>query len=407
MVKNTDARLRQERANLWRAKNLYRHFIGDESWIPCERVEATGDWDLFEPHGTQMGESPIKKRKLNGDMSNLVNGVDEQDHAQISNAQTQSTVKGDGSQDEGSNDVGAETNDTGKRGGRQKQASQHDTEAANHTDVSMTGVDDPAINGAEGEDSTEKRVDIKEEISNEADLDQANGKGEIIVTGSKQDGTAEQVDAEARSTTAAEDENDGQEGEDSPALPTRRITRALAAEASTSNAPPTPLSPASTASDDDGSTSQSASLLQPHPLFLLPPHLYTAHSTHPSSLLPLSTAHSGLPIDEILETRKFLGMYIQKQEECIRGLENILGKLIKAKRRRDKIWEWSKAEGHLGELSDGEDWIDAASWGLAEGELRKGRDEDDANGNGEEDVNATGATAGGVGRKGKRRRARE
>jgi len=85
-------------------------------------------------------------------------------------------------------------------------------------------------------------------------------------------------------------------------------------------------------------------------------------------------------------------MFIQKQEESVRGYEAVLGKLIKAKRMRDKVWEWCKTEGHVGEWSDGEDWVDAEAWGLAPEELKKGKDEEEVEG--QEDT----------GRKGKRRR---
>ena len=43
--------------------------------------------------------------------------------------------------------------------------------------------------------------------------------------------------------------------------------------------------------------------------------------------------------------------------------------------RRD-VFKWSKAEAHVGELSDGEDWYDKEEWGL-EQDLIKGRDEED------------------------------
>lgn len=100
----------------------------------------------------------------------------------------------------------------------------------------------------------------------------------------------------------------------------------------------------------------------------------------------------GLPIDEFMETRRLLMLFIQKQEESVRAYEAVLAKLIKAKRMREKLWEWCRTEGHVGELSDGEDWIDAEAWGLAPEDLRKGKDEDDVEG--QEDT----------GRKGKRRR---
>lgn len=45
---------------------------------------------------------------------------------------------------------------------------------------------------------------------------------------------------------------------------------------------------------------------------------------------------------------------------------------------QEDVFEWCKAEGHVGELSDGEDWYDPEKWGLAEGEeLKKGVDEDE------------------------------
>ncbi|KAL8717129.1 MAG: hypothetical protein Q9181_008355, partial [Wetmoreana brouardii] len=158
-----------------------------------------------------------------------------------------------------------------------------------------------------------------------------------------------------------------------PPLPLRRITRALAAEAETTSnaqiASPPPTSPTL--------SSHSPSSFEPHPLFLLPPALATAHAPHHAyPMMSLALAHSGLPPDELLETRKLLSLYIQKSEETIRGLESILGKLIKAKRRRERLWSWCTAEGHVGEMSDGEDWIDEKEWGLEMGELRKGRDED-------------------------------
>jgi hypothetical protein len=164
--------------------------------------------------------------------------------------------------------------------------------------------------------------------------------------------------------------------------PPRRITRALAAENN-----PSPRSPTL--------SSISSDLLEPDPLFL------TTHT--PATSIPNLT--SLLPLPERTETRRLLTMYIQKQEETIRCTEAVLGKLIKSLRMRDQLLEWSKAEGHVGEWSDGEDWIDAEAWGEREVDLRKGRDEDDPNaGNGDDD--AGGASIVGIGGKKKRRKPR-
>lgn len=52
--------------------------------------------------------------------------------------------------------------------------------------------------------------------------------------------------------------------------------------------------------------------------------------------------------------------------------------LLRACRMKEDVLEWCKAEGHVGEMSDGEDWYDHEKWGLAEGEdLKKGADEDE------------------------------
>lgn len=192
-----------------------------------------------------------------------------------------------------------------------------------------------------------------------------------------------------------ENRNGGAEEESSespatPPQPTRRITRALAANVNGSNAPTPPLSPTSTLTD-----SSRSSLLQVDPLFLLPESLVGMDpAIRRSSRL---SSISGLAADETSDIRTLLTMYIQKQEESVRGYESVLGKLIKAKRMRDEILEACKAEGHIGEMSDGEDWIDHQKWGLAPGELRKGKDEDDEAGE-EREVTGIG------GRKGKRRR---
>lgn len=62
----------------------------------------------------------------------------------------------------------------------------------------------------------------------------------------------------------------------------------------------------------------------------------------------------------------------------------------------------------MGEMSDGEDWIDVERWGLSREELRKGRDEDQGGeGGGAAGDEDAGGVGGGVvmgGRKGKRSR---
>lgn len=119
---------------------------------------------------------------------------------------------------------------------------------------------------------------------------------------------------------------------------------------------------------DPGSPSAETlnSLPAPHPLFLVPDNIH-------------QDSNFGLPPNDVEDTRRLLWSYIQKQEETVRGFEQMLENLLRVCRMKDDVWEWCNAEGHLGEMSDGEDWYDRERWGLAPGEdLKKGADEDEA-----------------------------
>lgn len=102
----------------------------------------------------------------------------------------------------------------------------------------------------------------------------------------------------------------------------------------------------------------------------------------------------GLPPEEAQETRRLLAAYIQRQEESVRGYEAVFAKLVRAQSLRDEVWEMCKADGHVGQMSDGEDWIDYEQWNLQPSDLRKGKFE-------EED---TTEETGYGGKRGKRRR---
>ena len=104
-----------------------------------------------------------------------------------------------------------------------------------------------------------------------------------------------------------------------------------------------------------------------HPLFIIPP-----------SAIP--SADIGLPPTEAEETRRMLILYVQKQEEVCRGANKLYESLLKADRQRTTVFKWCKAEGHVGEMSDGEDWYDREEWGLDEEGLRKGHNDDEDEG---------------------------
>ena len=102
------------------------------------------------------------------------------------------------------------------------------------------------------------------------------------------------------------------------------------------------------------------------------------HSLYLVSHAVISDRNLGLPTLEAEETCRILMMWVQKQEEVVRGMERLYEGLLKADRMRKTVFKWCKAEGHTGEMSDGEDWYDKDEWNLEES-LKKGQleEEDD------------------------------
>ena len=355
MVRSTEKILQQERANLWRAKNLNRQFIGDIPWIPCGAVETEDDWDIFDPRPNGAASLDVHHQHdpHSFDADQPPAAVDE----------TANSVK---------HGIGPEA----------ISRSPQDTDPQPYlsTNGTTNKVDADLQMNMDNEDHTP--------IEDTTMLDGQDGTDELV----KHDFPPNQSGADTEQGETTEPAGEEQEGSDaeSPPQPTRRITRALAAEANGSIAPTPPLSPTSTLTDASDS-----SLLQVDPIFLVPTNLSLPSSaTRGSQLLE---AVSTLPAEGAQEIRKLLTLYIQKQEESVRGYEAVLGKLIKAKRLRDDVLEMCKAEGHVGEISDGEDWIDHQRWGLTPSELKKGKDEEDEAGEERE-------VAGIAGRKGKRHR---
>lgn len=153
-----------------------------------------------------------------------------------------------------------------------------------------------------------------------------------------------------------EDAADGVDGQDhSKAAPRRMRTRAQAQAAS---------EPAASSRNE---TPESYIPPEIHPLFLIP-----------ETAMP--DKDFGLPANEADETRRLLAAYMQKQEEVCRGAEKLYDGLLRADHQRKTVLKWCKAEGHVGEMSDGEDWYDKDEWGLEE-DLEKGQNEDDGENN--------------------------
>ncbi|KAF7712231.1 Uncharacterized protein PECH_003820 [Penicillium ucsense] len=337
MTDAVEEKLRQEKALLWRARNLHRRFLGDGTWMPCGVVETADDRHIFEaqlrddhrivpvneysqdslasreasPAANGQTSQQADAGKFQGETGDVEMGEDSATTggptANTSNSQEPVTQFKSEEIDEGVKDLPQHpTEDTGP----------HENASFDRNGVAATQHPAMASNGV-----------------------RTNGESH---THAEHDGDTNDEDAEM---------HDGS----SPEPPRRMTTRAQA----NANNP----------SDDAQSSALSHDLdhLQnaPHPLFMIP------ETVRPD-------ANFGLPPNEAEETRRLLWSYIQKQEETVRGFEHMLECLLRAAHMKANVMEWCKAEGHVGEMSDGEDWYDREKWGLAEGEeLKKGTDEDE------------------------------
>ncbi|KAI9827568.1 MAG: hypothetical protein M1832_004918 [Thelocarpon impressellum] len=404
MARQAAEMVHRERASLWRTKHLLTKFR-DETWVPCGVLETEDDAALFGALHVEVQISEVASQAED------IEAVVAVEAAPAVEAGETAEAMGDEAADGVAGEPAVQV--------------EADTDEAAEDDVAMVDappdVDVPAVNGegdpVEGTDDAEREetkvVDgMVEDSKPDADGDGTNAEeattpeapaeeqavpadatsAKPVAATSPPDAqepdkwpasptsaaAAEaesrveadvEVEAEAEGEGDAEAEEEAEaeaEAGEAPAAPHRMTTRAQA-QAATDPTPP--LSPAA----------HTTSLPTIHPLFLLPAH------TRPDT-------NFSLPGPEAEETRRLLLSYVQKQEEVCRGAERLHSGLLRADRLRRTVALWSRAEAHVGEMSDGEDWVDLEEWGLEEG-LKKGREED-------EEEAAVAANAGG----GRRRR---
>ncbi|KAJ5037097.1 hypothetical protein EN45_106130 [Penicillium chrysogenum] len=346
MTSAVEHKLRQERALLWRARSLHRQFLGDSSWMPCGALETPNDHLIFDPRlastdpsvyaeqGTSGTGTPSTNRDLNGP----------QDVAQKVSA---STATQDSKPTQ--NGTQARTSST-----------QNDVEMAEVPAEAETAKNGLQLKSEET-DATVKDLPPHPNTSSlaqESKHDDAEAGASInpALNGKQDMDTTKDVDP-VDTTELNDDTEQDQEMHDgsSPEPPRRMTTRAQA------NA----VNPNENENGSPLSSETAFPLPTPHPLFLVPDNIRP-------------DPNFGLPAAEAEETRRLLWSYIQKQEETVRGVEHMLDSLNRSCRMKADVLEWCKAEGHVGEMSDGEDWYDREQWGLAEGEdLKKGTDEDE------------------------------
>lgn len=346
MALAVEHKLRQERALLWRARSLHRQFLGDSGWMPCGALETPNDHLIFDPRLASNDPSVYAGQQS------------------ASGTGTPSTTKDlNGPQDAVQKvpvPTAAQDPQLAQNGTKaQTSSTQNDVEMA---DVPAEG--EPIKNGlqlkSEETDATVKDLPPHPNTSTPAQESSNNNDAAGASTNPPPNGKQDMdtmKDADPVDTTELNDdtEQDLEMHDGSSPEPPRRMTTRAQANAVNPN------------ENENGSPLSDTAfpLPTPHPLFLVPENIRP-------------DPNFGLPAAEAEETRRLLWSYIQKQEETVRGVEHMLDSLNRSCLMKADVLEWCKAEGHVGEMSDGEDWYDREQWGLAEGEdLKKGTDEDE------------------------------
>ncbi|KAI9804352.1 MAG: hypothetical protein M1833_007159 [Piccolia ochrophora] len=372
--------IHKERTLLWNIKQLLTKFRGDEVWIPCGDLETDNDIALFGPIREMMTQSQSNGVQQNGtkdprathtvvestdqhiEGSGAENGPSSEEHDPTDKKTGLADVQGEPTTDAANGDAMVVDDDskplpeTAEVDAFPPEYSEKETDGPPTTDNELAAAQVP-------EDSTERQVppSAMDTIDGVAKAQSPDVPPSALDDGPESKApTKPPIDGEASPSKAednpeaTDDLQDDQEDESQP--PAHRMTTRAQAQAASDN---TTTAPTRT-------PSPTPSIPFIHPLFTIPAHA-------------LPSADFGLPPSEAEDTRRLLLLYVQKQEEVCRGSEKLYDGLLKADRLRRTVFKWTKAEAHVGELSDGEDWYDKEEWGLEE-ELKKGHEEDEDDG---------------------------
>ncbi|KAJ9668569.1 hypothetical protein H2201_001211 [Coniosporium apollinis] len=368
MVEGARLTLQREKANLWRMKHLLTRFRGDHTWTPCG-VFAT-DYDQVLLRALMPSNYHTVFASQNG-------GLQDQGSLSWENNSDSRTLGTDGLQTPPTTSALLQTPEAEAPPAEDIQMLEGTS--VQHFDAAGATIDTvkAIANKANGEESAAqngvttdgvtKAIDQSGGIASDASGGIADGISAAPVSSDSQSAPNEdQATTNGGQSTALVTTEGQQPNGDAPPSPPdeaddsasqppahRMTTRAQA------HANSNPLSPRSSPTQ-----SATADIVPPiHPFFHFPP-------------LCRPDRDVGLPPEVAEDTRKFLNLYVQRQEEVIRGVEQLYDGLLKAERMRKEVIKWAKAEGHVGEMSDGEDWYDKDEWGLLE-DLVKGKEEEE------------------------------
>ncbi|MCJ1243705.1 hypothetical protein MMC30_000902 [Trapelia coarctata] len=353
MVQQTCEMIHKERKTLSDMKHLLVKFRGDASWIPGECIVSEDDAELFAIPKLHNGPLvPRISQQTNGNTSMTNNHTageytmnSEKDARLLQETQEITSQPGHEATNIAPNPDSSASGHIGQSGTGLQALGETGPDSAPNPGVNEDGP--PSANASAtitnislaGDGTVSSIVDVRDVPTPPAE---GTDGDEILATGTTASSGAGPV-------------NEDDQMEDVQVSAHRMTTRAQAQAVSDKTRSSHTRSPT-----PDGSNPPYI-----HPLFIVP-----------QSALP--DRDFGLPANEAEETRRILMMWVQKQEEVVRGVERLYEGLLKADRMRKTVYKWCKADGHVGEMSDGEDWYDKEEWGLDE-DLKKGQleEEDD------------------------------
>ena len=361
MIEQTSEMLYREREALWHAKGLMTDLHGDGSWLPCGLFHMEQDNSIFDTRALYATDIAQEIRRLRPASSHKkqINGTTTREAAAnivpITNGSVQKNDKVQPSTDEGAKANSDETLVRADENSRME--SQHAGGDTSHQPASIRPPAQPSVLVSAMLASPmheSAAIDVGLQGSHEHAMDRpalpspassSERPGELRRNLEDQD----MADNQNAEEPVDEDVEQGA----SQTVPHRMTTRAQAHAASDQNSSTRTRTPSPCDSVP----------LTIHPLFLVP------KASRPDS-------DFGLGVGEAEETRYLLAVYIQKQDEVVRGVEKLFHGLLRALRLRKNVYRWCKAESHVDEMSDGEDWYDMEEWGLDE-PLRKGHDDEE------------------------------
>jgi hypothetical protein len=331
--------MRSEQESLWKVKKLMASLCGDFVWAPCGIFVGPNDIDLYRSDIPQRGQRPDQSihsetgpstPMLNGDKNATVNGTS----GTTSIPDRLATDKAPGGEDVPMSDGPRNTSSA---------ANAISQPSSGMADGDKTTAEPTADGPQEGADPRKDSNSTAPEAVDKADGGAGDGPAATSTSHGSNGGPApravEDSTADQGSASAGPQQPGAKPEVNGSAVPRRNAADSAEEEDE----------------DDDGT--------YVHPFFDPP-------------ACPLPDRDMGLPDNEAENVRQLMSLYVQKQEEICRGTMKLYQGLLKADRLRATVLGWAKAEAHVGELSDGEDWYDREEWGLSD-DLCKGQDEEE------------------------------